>query len=339
MAQATKTSMTGTRKAAVVLASLPNETASRVLSRLDPKEAEAVSVEIALLADLPESAAEETLREFVDTSRSGGPVLYDGLAHARELLRKALSAEQADEAVSRLEQAAGRRPFDFLASADPDEIIACIRDEQPQTMALVLAHVAPAKAAAALASLPADVQGEVVRRIARLREVAPETLQRVEEALAGRTGGAGTTPAIRAGGVERAAEILRRAGSRIERTALDELEDADPELADDLRKRLFAFEDLLRADDRGIRALLKEVSTQEVSVALKTASEDLREKFLSNMSRRARELLIEDMDYMRPVRLTEVEAAQMRMLDAARRLEDNGELFVAGRASGEEYIA
>lgn len=338
MAQATKTSMTGARRAAVVLASLPSGTAARVLSRLGPREAEAVTVEIARLADVPEAAAEETLREFLGVVRSGGPVLHEGLAHARELLREALPAKEADEAVLRLESTAGRRPFDFLASADPETILARIRDEQPQTMALVLAHVAPAKAAEVLSGLPAQVQGEVVRRVARLGEVAPEALRRVEEALAGRTGEAAAI-ASRAGGLERAADILRRAGPRTERTALDELEDADPELADDIRKRLFAFEDLLRADDRGIRALLKEVSTQELSVALKTANDDLRAKFLGNLSRRGRELLLEDIEYMRPVRLSEVEAAQMRMLDAARRLEEAGELFVAGRASGDEYVA
>lgn len=338
MAQAAKQSLTGARRAAIVIASLPRETAAEVLSRMGREEAEAVGGEIARLADLPEGAAEDVLREFLGVARSGGPVLQEGLAHARELLRASLPEGEAGEAVARLEgAAAARRPFDFLASSDAESILSQIGEEHPQTIALVLSHLPAGRAAAVLTGLPAARQGEVVRRISRLREVSPEALRRVEEELAGRSRSA--APGVRAGGVERAAEILRRAGSRVERSALDSLEDEEPDLADDIRRRLFAFEDLLRADDRGIRALLKEVSTQELSVALKTASEELRQKFLANMSRRARELLAEEMEYMRPVRLTEVEASQLRILDAARRLEEAGELFVAGRASGDEYVA
>ncbi len=339
MAQATKQSLTGARRAAIVIASLPRETAAEVLSRMGQKEAEAVSVEVARLAHLPEGAAEDVLREFLGVARSGGAVLREGLAHARELLRSSLPESEAGEAVARLEDAASaRKPFDFLASADAEAILAQILNEHPQTIALVLSHLPAARAATVLAGLPASRQGEVVRRISRLREVSPEALRQVEESLAGRVS-ALAAAGVRAGGVERAAELLRRAGSRVERSCLEALEDEEPDLADDLRRRLFAFEDLLRADDRGIRSLLKEVSTQELSVALKTASEELREKFLANMSRRGRALLTDEMEYMRPVRLTEVEASQMRILDAARRLEEAGELFVAGRASGEDYVA
>jgi flagellar motor switch protein FliG len=339
VAQATKQSLTGARRAAIVIASLPRETAAEVLSRMGRKDAEAVGLEIARLAEIPEGAAEEALREFLGVARSGGAVLQDGLAHARELLRSSLPETEAGEAVARLEDAAAaRRPFDFLAAADADVIISQIAGEHPQTVALVLSHLPAARAAGVLAGLPVSKQGEVVRRISRLHEVSPEALKSVEESLAGRLSSLAAS-GVRAGGVERAADLLRRAGSRVERSCLEALEDEEPDLADDLRKRLFAFEDLLRADDRGIRSLLKEVSTQELSVALKTASEELRERFLANMSRRARELLADEMEYMRPVRLTEVEASQMRILDAARRLEEAGELFVAGRASGEDYVA
>jgi flagellar motor switch protein FliG len=333
-----KQSLSGTCRAAIVIASLPSVTATQVLSRMGRKEAEAVSLEVARLAELPEGVAEEILGEFLGVTRSGGAVLDDGLAHARELLRSSVPEAEAGEAVARLEAAAtARKPFDFLAAADAETIIAQIGGEHPQTIALVLSHLPAGRAAAVLAGLPGSSQGEVVRRIANLREVSADALKRVEESLAGRVSSFAASGA-RAGGVERAAELLRRAGARVERSCLEALEDEEPDLADDLRRRLFAFEDLLRADDRGIRALLKEVSTQELSVSLKTASEELREKFLANMSRRARALLTDEMEYMRPVRLTEVEDSQMRILDAARRLEESGELFVAGRASGEDYV-
>ena len=330
--------LAGTRRVAVVLAGLPREVAAAVLARLDGAEAQAVSIEIARLGDLPEGATERALREFVTDMRSGEPVLMDGAHNARELLRSALPAEEAAGAVSKLEEALGRVPFEFLAGVDAATLAAHLRDEQPQTVALVLAHVPPAKAARVIEGLSARAQGEVVRRIAHLRDASPEAIKRVEEELAGRIGDVKLAARAAAGGADLAADILRRAGRSVERSALDSLEYDEPQLADDLRKRLFAFEDLLRADDRGMRALLKEVTTQDLAVALKTASDDLGERVFVNLSARARDVLREEMEYMRPVRLSEVEAAQARVLDAARRLEDAGELFVAGRASKEDFI-
>jgi flagellar motor switch protein FliG len=334
--------LSGTQKAAVVVAALPGELAGRLLSLLGGPEARAVGFEVARLSELPEDSAERTLREFLEACQTGGPVLREGVDRAKRLLREALPAREADAAVAGLEEAESRRPFAFLDSADAEAVLAELADEGPQTIALVLAHLAPGKAARVLGGLPARIQGEVVRRIARMRGASAEAVRTVEEALSRGFGAAGRPEAPvaspRAGGTEHAAEILRAAGSSVERSALGSIEDQEPELADEIRKRLFDFEDLLRADDRGIRALLKEVTTQELSVALKTASEDLRGKIFSNLSRRAGELLREEMEFMRPVRLSEVETAQARILDAARRLEESGDLFVAGRASGEDYV-
>jgi len=338
----TRPMLSGTRKAAVVIASLPREEASKLLARLGADAAQAIGLEISRLGEFPDEVAEDVLREFAEAARSGGPLVREGLQSAKELLRGALPPEEAELASSRLDEAVRRRPFGFLAEAEPGAIFAQLRDEQPQTVAVVLAHLSPAKAARVLEGFPPRVQGEVVRRIAHLADISPEAVRQLEEALASRFRAEpfarSAVASSRPGGPEIAAEILRRASRSTERAALDALEDDSPELADDIRRRLFAFEDLLRADDRGIRALLKEVSTQELCVALKTASEELKAKFMANLSNRARELLLEEMEYMRPVRLSEVEAAQMRMLEAARRLEESGELFVAGRASGEDYV-
>ncbi len=338
MMQRSARSLTGTRRAAVVLAGLPREVASAVLARLDRSEAQAVSIEIARLGDLPEGATEQALGEFVTEMRSGEPVLMDGAHNARELLRSALPAEEAAGAVTKLEETLGRAPFEFLSGLDAETVAAHLRGEQPQTIALVLAHIKPAKAARVIEGLSARVQGEVIRRIAHLREPSAEALKRVEDELAGRVGEAKLAARARAGGAGAAAAILRRAGRATERSALDSLEFDEPELADDLRKRLFAFEDLLHADDRGIRALLREVTTRDLATALKTASEELRGRIFVNLSARAREVLREEMEYMRPVRISEVEAAQARVLDGARKLEDTGELFVAGRASKEDFV-
>jgi flagellar motor switch protein FliG len=338
MARSALQTVSGVRKAAVVLASLPQDVAGAVLSMLGRDEAEAVSLEIARLGDIEESRAEEIIAEFVGAARAGGPVLREGVERARALLREALPREEAERAVSRLEESLGRRPFDFLLGAKPEAILVHLRDEGPQTIAVVLANLPAAKAGRVLAGLSTRVQGEVVRRIARLRDASPEAVRTVEEALLARIGESPAAPVLGGGGAEHVAEIIRRAGRSVELTAFDALEDEEPDLAADIRKRLFAFEDLLGADDRGVRALLKEVSTQELSVALKTASEELREKFFANLSNRARALLQEEMEYMRPVRLSEVEAAQARILEAARRLEETGDLFVAGRASGEDYV-
>jgi len=336
MAKRPAHSLSGVRKAAVVVASLPREAASSVLSRMGREAAQAVGLELARLSDLPQGAAEDALSEFVRTAKSGEVVLHRGVERARELMRAALSPEDADRAVERIEQAIEAKPFRFLSDASPEALYAQLKGEQPQAIALVIAHLPPARAAKVLEGFGARTQGEVVRRIAHMGEASREAVMRVQDALRARLGGAPTFEQV--GGIERAADILKRASRGAERAALDSLEADEPDLADQIRKRLFAFEDLLRADDRGIRALLKEVSTQELSVALKTASEELMAKFFANLSTRARDLLADEMDYMRPVRLSEVEAAQARILDAARRLEEAGELFVAGRASGEDYV-
>jgi flagellar motor switch protein FliG len=338
MAKRTAHSLSGARKAALVVASLPTDAASSILARMGRSAAQAVGLELAHLSDLPEGTAEEALREFVDSVRSGGIIVNQGIDRARELLRSALAPQDADEAVARIDEAILERPFRFLADANADTIFAQIKGEQPQTVALVLAHLPAPKAARVLEAFPPRMQGDIVRRVAHMADAAGDAVRRVQDALKARIGHSPAAATTRVGGLEQAADILKRTSRVVERTALDAVDAEEPELADAIRRRLFAFEDLLRADDRGIRALLKEVSTQEISVALKTASEDLNRKFLANLSARARELLADEMEFMRPVRLADVEAAQARILDAARRLEEAGELFVAGRASGEDYV-
>jgi flagellar motor switch protein FliG len=330
--------LSGARKAAVVVASLPRDAASLLLGRLGADAAQTIGLELARLTDLPEGAAENVLDEFVRSARAGDMLLHRGALSAKELVRSALSPEDADDVVSCIDRAIEDKPFKFLADASPEVILGQLRNEQPQTVALVLAHVSPAKAAHVLNGFPARQQGEIVRRIVHLGDASGEALKRVQDALSAKLGSSQAFVQARKGGFDQAADILRHASRGTERGALDALDADEPQLADEIRKRLFAFEDLLRADDRGIRALLKEVSTQELSVALKTASDELKHTFFSNLSTRARDLLREEMEYMRPIRLTEVEAAQARILDAARRLEEGGELFVAGRASGEDYV-
>lgn len=337
----TRKTLPGLRKAAIVIASLPKEEASRLLCKLGPEVARAIGLELARLSELPDELIEAVLKEFLEAVRAGRPVLREGLEGAKELIRSAFPPGEAEAATKRLDEAVRGRPFGFLAEVEPAAILAQLREEQPQTIAVVLAHLAPRKAAQVLEGLPPKLQGEVARRIARLSDISAEAIKQIEEVLASRFRVApvfSSGSALGQGGPELASEILRWVSRRTERSAIDAIEDESPELAEEIRRRLFSFEDLLQADDSGIRALLKEVSTQELCVALKTASDELKAKFLSNLSRRARELLEEEMEYMRPVRLSEVEAAQMRILDAARRLEESGELFVAGRASGEDYV-
>lgn len=324
--------MSGGRRAALVLASLPEHAAAEVARRLGGEVARIVGAELARLRSPERRALESALGDFVEEMKSGSFPVREGLAGARQVLTSALPPGEAQAAWAALEAASSRRPFGSLREVDTETLRVRLRTEQPQTVAVVLAHLPSVKAAEVLAGLPPRMQGEVTRRIARLGRVPPEVLKDLEEALLSTH----LRPDISGpkGGPEVAAEILRRAGRSSERAALEALEGEEPELAEEIRRKLLSFEDLQGADDRGTRALLKEVGMHEIALALRTSSDELKDKFTSNMSPRAAALLRDEMEYMGPVRLSDAEGAQRKVLEAARRLEASGELFIAGREGG-----
>jgi flagellar motor switch protein FliG len=242
-------------------------------------------------------------------------VQQGGIEYARRLLRKSVSGEDADRIVRSVEQALHSAPFSFASKTESQNLLTFVQDEQPQTIALILSHLSGAQAAEVLKGLPRGKQLEVVRRMASMETTNPEVIHEVEASLEKRMASVVTQKFEPSGGVERVAEVLNLTDRATERDILDGLAQENPELVEEIRKRMFVFEDILLVDDKGVQQVLKEIDAQELSLSLKTASDEVKEKFFRNMSERAVRLVLEEMEYMGPVRLGQVDAGQQRIAE------------------------
>ena len=332
--QSTKNSL---RKAAIVLASMPPEDAGRVMSRLSPGEVRQVSLEIAKLGSLRTEDQQEALVEFfaADPHRLGGPL--GGLDLAKKLIERALG-DDAKSTVQQIEHSIEATPFNFLKQVDPRNLLTYVADEHPQTLALILSYLAPQYAAEILAGLAPEKQLSVIRRIARMEQTAPETVSDVERALQHRIAAVLDQSLKQAGGVSSAAEILNVIDRAAGRIILDSLVHEDEELVEQIRRLMFVFDDIVKLGDKDIQALLKRIETSQWALALKGCRPELKQKVLGNMSKRASEMLAEEMDLLGPVRSSEVEVAQQAIVDMVRTLEDNGEISTRNEASGDALI-
>lgn len=312
------------RKAAILLLSLPEDEAAKLLAKLTPKQAELVSLEIAQLNTVPPEEQERIILEFAD-SKPRGVVRRGGLQVVQTLLERALGRQAADT-LDNIREAIASLPFGFLRRVDPQNILTFLADEHPQTIALVLCHLPAQLAAQVLSGLPTSLQLSVVRRIAHMGETSPDVLKSVEDALAGRLQNAMQQSLERAGGVATVAEILNVADRRTERALLESLAQEDPELVEQIRRLMLVFDDIAKLSDKDVQTLLKHVETQQWAMALKGASEELRQKILGNMSQRAAAMLLEEIEYLGPKRLSEVEAVQQQIVDIVRQLEESGQI-------------
>lgn len=312
------------RKAAILLVSLPEDEAAKLLAKLTPKQAELVSLEIAQLNTIPPEEQERIILEFAD-SKPRGVVRRGGLQVVQTLLERALGRQAADT-LDNIREAIASLPFGFLRRVDPQNILTFLADEHPQTIALVLCHLPAQLAAQVLSGLPTSLQLSVVRRIAHMGETSPDVLKSVEDALAGRLQNAMQQSLERAGGVATVAEILNVADRGTERALLESLAQEDPELVEQIRRLMFVFDDIAKLSDKDVQTLLKHVETQQWAMALKGASEELRQKILGNMSQRAAAMLLEEIEYLGPKRLSEVEAVQQQIVDIVRQLEESGQI-------------
>lgn len=328
----------GMRKSAIIFLSLGKDIASEVLGKLNRQEIEEVSRELAELDGVRPDEQIAVLEEFYNLAMAQTYVEQGGLAYAQALLQKSLPPDAANDIIKQVTQTIQQTPFQFLAKAEPENILTFIQDEHPQTIALILSHLQPLKSAEILAGLSQQKQAEVVKRISAMDQTNPEVIREVEAGLEKRLASVVSQTFEKAGGVEAAAAILNLADRSTEKGILETLETEDPDLVEQIRRLMFVFEDILLVNDKGIQAVLKEVENDDLSLALKTASEDLQGKILGNMSERAADLVREDMEYMGPVRLSDVEAAQQKIVDIVRRLEDAGELFIQGRGGESEIV-
>ena len=327
--------LVGRRKAAILLVLLGSELASDIFKHLDEEEIEQLSLEIAQLEAIAPEDQIRALAEFQELMLERDPATGGGMDYARAVLERSLGADRADAVVDRVARTLRPRPFGFMRRSDPTQLLSFLRDEHPQTIALILAYLEPGLAAGLLASLPYAMQGDVARRIATLDLAAPEVVHEVERVLqhklARSSRPAGASEGGAAAGLEAIVRIFHLMDRTTEQSVIDALEQEDPDLAQEVKQRLCGFEDLLLLDDQALQAVLREVSRQELAAALKAVDAEILERVLRNMSKRGAALLRDAMEHLGPIRLGEVEEAQRGVAGVIRSLQQRGEIAINHR--------
>lgn len=325
------------RKAAILLMSLPQEVAAVLMAQLKPKQVEAVSIEIAKLDAVSAREQEQVIMEFVEASPNG--ILGDvgGLDRAKSLIQQALG-KNAGATLDNVQQSIEALPFGFLKKVDPQNLLTFINDEHPQTIALILSHLPPGYGAEILAGLPSERQMAVIRRVANMGQTNPDVIRQVEQGLEMRMASVMSQSFEHAGGIPNVAEILNVTDRATERQLLENLSQDDPELVEEIRRLMFVFEDINKLSDKDVQTVMKNVETSQWAMAMKGASEELQQKIMGNMSKRAAQVLAEEMDFLGPVRLSEVEAVQQQIVDMIRKLEDIGEITTNMDDKADEYV-
>ena len=329
----------GVRKAAVLLIQLGRERAASVLSHLSETEVEAVSAEIARLESISGAETESVLTEFRDMMTARAHIAQGGLAFAQQILEQSLGTDRATEIITRLNAAAVKMPFQFLHRADPSQLRSFIMDEHPQVIALVLAHMTPDKASLLLSGLAPEKQAEVAHRIAVMDRTTPDIVRAVEATLERRLSSMlQPNEMSQVGGLDPLVDIINRSDRSTERQIVEGLEALDPALADAVKSRMFMFEDIVTLEDRSIQLVLREVDTAELALALKGVAEVVREKITKNLSERAATNLIEEVELLGQVRLSQVEEAQQNIIRTIRSLEEQGQIMVR-RGNDDEFVS
>ena len=308
-----------------------------LLGKLEAKQVETVSIEIAKINGVSGDEQETTIQEFASANPTALTGSSGGLDVARNLVQQALG-KGASSTLENVRQSIEALPFGFLQKVDSQNLLTFIIDEHPQTIALILSHLPPAQASDIISGLPAERQMSVIRRVATMGQTSPEIIQEVEKGLERRMAAVMSQQFENAGGVSSVAEILNVIDRATERSLLENLAQEDPDLVEEIRRLMFVFEDITKLSDRDIQSLLKNVESSQWAMALKGASEELKDKILNNMSKRASDLLMEEIEYLGPVRLSNVEQTQQQIVDIVRRLEDAGELTTHGDEEEEQFI-
>ncbi|MDI3546977.1 MAG: flagellar motor switch protein FliG [Halanaerobiales bacterium] len=328
----------GKNKAAILLLALGPELSAKVFKHLDDEEIEELTLEIANLQRVSTETKDDVLEEFYQLLQAKDYINRGGIEYAREVLEKAVGSDRAKNILERLTATLQVRPFDAIRKTDPSQLLNFIQNEHPQTIAMIMAYLQPEQAAQILSSLPQNIQADVSRRIALMDRTSPDIIKEVESVLEQKLSAIVTNEYASTGGIDSIVNILNIVDRGTEKNILDKLEEEDPELADEIKNKMFIFEDITLLDDRAVQLVLRQVDTHDVALALKTASDEVEDKIFSNMSKRAAEMLREDIEYMGPVRLREVEEAQQRIVNVIRQLEDSGEIIIARGGESEIVV-
>ncbi|WP_028545152.1 flagellar motor switch protein FliG [Paenibacillus taiwanensis] len=329
--------LTGRQKAAILLISLGPEVSAQIFKHLRDEEIEQLTLEIANVRKVDSVDKETVLSEFHQICLAQEYISQGGITYAKEILEKALGASKAVDIINRLTATLQVRPFDFARKADALQILNFIQNESAQTIALVLSYLQTEQSSQILSSLSPEKQADVARRIALMDSTSPEVVSQVESVLEQKLSATVTQDYTSAGGIESIVNILNGVDRGTERTILDSLEIQDPELAEEIKKRMFVFEDIVNIDNRSIQRIIRDIDNSDLQLALKVASEDVRGVIFRNMSKRMADTFKEEMEFMGPVRLRDVEEAQTRIVATIRRLEESGEIIIA-RGGGDDII-
>ena len=330
-------SIKGIQKAAILLIALGPEKSAGIFKHLKEEEIEDLTLEIANTRSVTPQVKEEVINEFYEVCLAQQYITEGGINYAKDLLEKALGSEKALDVIGKLTASLQVKPFEFVRKTDATQLINFIQDEHPQTIALILSYLAPSQAAIIISALTPERQADVARRIAVMDRTSPDVIKEVEKVLESKLASLVNQDYTIIGGVDAVVEILNTVDRSTEKHIMEMLEIEEPELADEIRKKMFVFEDVLLLDDRAIQRVLREVDNNDLAIALKSATEDLQNTIFSNLSKRRAAMIKEDMEFMGPVRMKDVEEAQQKIVNIIRRLEDAGEIVIS-RGGGDEIV-
>ena len=329
--------LTGQQKAAVLLIALGPEYSAKLFKHLNDDDIEKLTLEIASQQQVTQEQKQEVISEFYQIAMAKSYISHGGLDYAQKILEKALGSDKAATIINRLTASLQVRPFDFLRKTDPSQLLNFIQNEHPQTIAMILAYLNPDQAASVLSALPAESQADVAQRVAVMDRTSPDVLREVERVLEKKLSSMSSQDFTAAGGIHVVVEMLNRVDRGTERTILDNLEVENPELTEEIKQLMFVFEDIVMLDDRSLQMVLREVDSKDLSLAMKGTSDEVAAKIYKNMSKRAATTLKEELEYMGPVRIRDVEESQQKVVNIIRKLEEKGDIVVS-RGKGDEMI-
>ena len=337
MAKNSEDKLTGLQKAAILLIVLGPERSSNIFKHLKEEEIEELTLEIANTRSITPQLKESVIDEFYEICLAQQYIAEGGIGYARELLEKALGSDKALDVIGKLTASLQVKPFEFVRKTDAAQLLNFIQDEHPQTIALILSYLSASQAALIISALPPDRQSDVAKRIAVMDRTSPDVIKEVEKVLESKLASLINQDYTIIGGVDAVVDILNTVDRGTEKHIMETLEIEEPELADEIRKKMFVFEDILLLEDRAIQRVLREVDNNDLAVALKSANEQVQTAIFNNLSKRLAVMIKEDMEFMGPVRMKDVEEAQQKIVNIIRKLEDSAEILIS-RGGGDEIV-
>lgn len=327
---------TGKEKAAILLIALGPQKSAEIFKHLNEDEIEELTLQIANMRMVSPEEKKMVIEEFYQLCLAQEYISEGGINYAKEVLERALGSEKAREIISKLTSSLHVRPFEFIRKADPNQLLNYIQNEHPQTIALILSYLLPSQAGQILSSLPLEKQSDVIRRIAIMDRTSPEVIREIEAILESKFSNIIIQDYTTTGGIQSAVDILNAVDRGTEKHILEELDAKDAELSEEIRRRMFVFEDIIILDNRSIQRIIREIDNSQWAIALKGASEEVKEVIFSNMSKRLAEMIKEDIEFMGPVRIRDIEDAQQNIVNVIRKLEEDGEIITP--RGGDEII-